>query len=101
MSDRNDQKPDASADEAGLVAAAVRLVELLVRERADPLQQLELVAEVGPHHLGAVGGDRERDAVLLERIERVPERLLVRERLREQVRRGADLEHGAGLAEEA
>ena len=69
-------------------------------ERADPLQQLELVAQVRAHHLRAVRRDRERDAVLDEGAERVADRVLVGERLREQVRRGADLEHDAGLAQQ-
>ena len=38
-------------------------------ERADPREELELVAEVRTHHLGAVRGDREGDAVLDERAE--------------------------------
>ena len=51
------------------------------------------------HHLRAVGGDRERDAVLDERAERVAHLVLVAQRLRQQVRRRADLEHDPGLAQ--
>ena len=54
------------ADEAGLVPAGVRLAELVLVEGADAEQQLELVAQVGAHHLRAVGGDREPDARLDE-----------------------------------
>ena len=43
-------------------------------ERADPLEQLELVAEMRAHHLRAVGGDRERDAVVDEGAERRADR---------------------------
>src|SRR5687768_10831940 len=72
---------NSGADEAGLVPARVRGLELLGRQRADPLQQLELVAKVRPHHLGAVGRDRERDSVPLERVQRLPQSVLVGERL--------------------
>ena len=65
---------------------------------ADAQKQLELVAQVRPHHLGPVRGDREGDAAVGERPDRVAERVLVGERAREQVRGGADLEDGAGLA---
>jgi hypothetical protein len=44
------------------VPAYACLLELVVVERADPPQQVELVAEVRPHHLRAVRGDRELDA---------------------------------------
>src|SRR3954468_7375314 len=85
------------ADEARLVPARVRLVQFLLIERPDPEQQLELVAEVRSHHLRAVGGDREAHAALDERAERAPHRRLVRERLRQQVRGRADLEHYPAL----
>src|SRR5439155_25407969 len=88
-----------ASDEARLVAAGVRLAQLVLVERADPQQELDLVAEVRTHHLGPVGGDRERDAVVRERAERVAHRVLVRERLGEQVRGRADLEHDAGVAQ--
>ncbi len=48
------------------MAAGVRLAQLGRVERADPLEQLELVAEMRAHHLRAVGRDRERDAVVDE-----------------------------------
>ena len=48
-------------------------------EGADPLEQLELVAEVRAHHLRPVGRDRERDAVVDEGAERGAHRILVRE----------------------
>src|SRR6185312_1479714 len=60
-----------AADEAGVVAARVRLCELLLRQRARPQQQVELVAKVCPHHLRAVGGDREEDSVVDEHAEDV------------------------------
>ena len=37
---------EAAADEARLVAAQVRLGELVLRQRADAQQQVELVAEM-------------------------------------------------------
>src|SRR5687767_9603192 len=55
-------RPDGSgraADEAGLVAAGVRLAQLVLVQSADPHEQLELVAEVRAHHLRPVGRDRE------------------------------------------
>lgn len=58
-------------DEARFVASSVRFAELLLVERADPAQELELVAEVRPHHLWAVGRDRERHVVVDERPERL------------------------------
>src|SRR5262249_40559651 len=66
-----------SADEARLVAARVGLFQLLLRQRADPEQQVELVAEVRPHHLRPVRGDREEDAVADERAEDVAHLVLV------------------------
>ena len=62
-------------------------------ERAGAEQELELVAEVRPHHLRPVRRDREADAVLDERAEDVADRVLVGQRLRQQVRGRADLEH--------
>src|SRR5207247_9699556 len=85
-------------DEACLVAVPVRLNQLVLVEGADPPQQLELVAQVRPHHLRAVRGDREGHSVLDEGPERLTDGVLVRESAREQVRRGADLEHDLGLA---
>jgi hypothetical protein len=52
-----------------------------------------------PHHLPTVGGDRERHAVLGEGAEGIADGVLVWERLRQQVRGRADLEHDLGLAE--
>jgi hypothetical protein len=46
------------------VPAAVRLAELRLVDAPISEQQLELVAEVGTHHLLAVSRDRERDAML-------------------------------------
>ena len=83
------------------MAAAVRGLELLGRERADSLEQLELVAQVRVHHLRPVGGDREGDAVVREGPEGVADGVLVRQRLRQQVGGRADLEDGAGVVQEA
>src|SRR5207302_5747350 len=88
-----------STHEARLVAACIGVFELLLRQRADSEQQVELVAEVRPHHLRPVRGDREEDAVLDERAEDVPHRVLVGQRLREEVRSGADLEYDLALAQ--
>src|SRR5262249_21571175 len=87
-----------SADEAGLVTARVRLFELLLRQRADPQQQVELVAEVRAHHFRAVRGDREEDAAVDERPKDVPHFVLVAKCLREEVRGRADLEDDLPLA---
>jgi hypothetical protein len=54
----------ATRNEARLVPAAVRLAELRLVDAPISEQQLELVAEVGTHHLLAVSRDRERDAML-------------------------------------
>ena len=75
-----------SLHEARLVPTAVRLAELGLADGADPEQELELVARVGAHHLRAVRGDRERHPVLVEGAEGVSDSLLVRQRLRQQVR---------------
>ena len=88
-----------STDEARCVAARVCLAELFLVERTDAQKQRELVPQVRAHHLRAVGGDREGDAVLDEGAECLAHGLLVGERLRQQVRRGADLEHDSGVAE--
>src|SRR5205809_1190269 len=88
-----------SADEARLVAARIGRCELLLRQCADPQQQVELVSEVRPHHLRAVRGDREKDAMVDERAEDVPHRVLVAHRLREEVRGRADLEDDLALAQ--
>ena len=94
-------RPALAADEARGVAAGVRLAQLVRVERADALEQLELVPEVRSHHLRPVRRDRERDAVVDEGAEGRADRLLVGQRLRQQVRGGADLEHRPGLAEQA
>src|SRR5439155_9660300 len=86
-------------DEACLVAVPVCLSQLVLVEGADPLQQLELVAQVRPHHLRPVRGDREGDSVLDEGAEGLANGVLVRQGPREQVRGGADLEHDLGLAQ--
>src|ERR687897_401058 len=86
-------------DEAGLVPAFVRVAELGLVERPDAQQQLELVTQVGPHHLWPVSCDRKRHLALGEGAESVAHRLLVRQRLRQQVRRRADLEHDLGLGD--
>src|SRR5581483_6901285 len=57
----------SAAHEARLVPARVRLVQLVLRERADAQKHVELVTQVCPHHLRAVRRDREADAVLDER----------------------------------
>src|SRR5689334_21601366 len=74
----------AATDERDVVAPRVRRAGFVCIERADTQQQLELVTKVCTHHLGAVGGDRERDAVLRECPERLAHGVLVGERLREQ-----------------
>src|SRR5258708_12446110 len=43
--------PEPAAHEARLVAAGVRLVELVLGERAGAKEEVELVAQVGVHHL--------------------------------------------------
>ena len=91
----------AAGNEACGVPAGVRLAQLAGVEGADPLEELELVAEVGAHHLRPVGCDREGDAVLDEGAEGGADGVLVGKCLREQVRRGADLEHDPGVAEQA
>src|SRR5207253_3851035 len=40
-----------SAHEAGLVPACIGLSQLVLAQRADPEQKVELVAKVGSHHL--------------------------------------------------
>jgi hypothetical protein len=84
---------------ARLVAPSIGLGELVLVECADPPQQVELVLQMCPHHLWPVCRDRELDSVLHERTERVPDVLLVRLRLRQQVRRGTDLQHDARIAQ--
>src|SRR5204862_1296483 len=76
----------STPDEARRMPARVGGAKLVLGERTDPLEQLELVAQVRAHHLGAVRRDGERDAVLDEGAEGVTHGRLVRERLREQVR---------------
>ena len=89
----------APRDERRVVAALVREPELGLLERADPHQQLELVPQVGLHHLGPVGRDRERHTVLDEGPERLPYLGLIPERLRQEVRRRADLERDVRRAD--
>src|SRR5262249_10837497 len=93
------RRNSTSVDEARLVPAVVRGGQFLLVERTNPAQQLELVAKVGAHHLRTVRCDRERDAVVDERPERVPHGVLVRKRLRQEVRRGANLEHDLRIAQ--
>ena len=97
---RHTRDADA-APERRSVPARVRLAELGLVERADPEQELELVAQVRPHHLRAVGRDRERHVVLDERPDGVAHGVLVRQRLREEVRRRADLERDPEVADRA
>src|ERR687887_1663248 len=70
-------------------------------EGADVEQELKLVSQMRPHHLRPVRGDRERHLAVDEYCDRVPQRVLIRERPRQQVRGRANLQHDAGLAEEA
>src|SRR4029079_2486998 len=65
-------------DERGCVAACVRSREALLVEGPDPVEKVELVAEVRPHHLGPVGGDRERHLVLDEPGERLQHQHIAR-----------------------
>src|SRR4029450_11089746 len=55
--------------------------------------------KVRAHHLGAVGRDRELHVVVGEGAEGVAEGVLTLERLREQVRRRAELEHDLRFAD--
>src|SRR5262249_4662507 len=64
-----------------------------------PEEQVKLVAQPCPHHLRSVGGDRERDLGLDESTDGAAQLFLARERLREQVRSRADLEHDAATGE--
>ena len=82
------------------MAARVCLLEPVLVERTDPVDECELVAKVRPHHLGAVGRDRERDAVLDEAPERLADIVLVGERLGQEVRGRADLERHARVPDE-
>ena len=61
------------------MAPRVRARDALLVERADPVQELELVAQVRPHHLRPVRRDRERDLVLDEPVERLADGVLVSE----------------------
>src|ERR671936_25649 len=72
-------------DEARLVTAAVGFRQLVLVQRRDAAQEIELVAEVRPHHLGAIGRDGERHAVVDERAEGLAHRFLARKGPREQV----------------
>src|SRR4051794_9214781 len=87
--------------EGGVVASSVHSVQISLRQGAHTQEQLELVAQVRPHHLGPVGRDCEGDAAVGEGAQGVAEGVLVGERAREQVRGGADLEDGAGVDERA
>jgi hypothetical protein len=71
----------AAANKARFVPAPVRLAELGLVDRADLEQELELGAQVGAHHLRAVGGDRKRHPVLGEGAEGVADGVLVAERM--------------------
>src|SRR5437763_6492846 len=82
-----------AAQEARLVATAVRLAQLVLFQRADAAQQVELVTQMRAHHLGPVRRDRELHAVREERPERLAYRFLVRQCTREQIRRRADIQH--------
>ena len=64
--------------ERGRVPPRVRLAQPVLVERADPKQELELVAEVRAHHLRPVRRDRERHVVVGERPDRVADGVLVR-----------------------
>src|SRR5215210_4667969 len=86
-----------SAYEGGLVAARVHFVECFGSERADVEQKLQLVAEMRSHHLGPVRSDREGDVAIDEGRHGLAQRILVRERSRQEVRGGADLENDARL----
>src|SRR5262245_53940559 len=91
---------DADAPpEGGGVTARVRLAELVLVECLDAEEELELVAQMRPHHLRPVRRDRERHLVLDERPQRVAYRRLVGQRLRQEVRRGADLERDPEVAD--
>ena len=81
------------------MAASVGGAELVFVGGADPQQQLELVAEVGSHHLRAVRGHRERHIVLAEGAEHVAHLVLARQRPGEQGRGGADLQDDLLLAD--
>src|SRR5688500_1896793 len=87
------------AYEGRAVPARIHRLCLVRLQCADPEQERELVAEVGLHHLRAVRCDRECHAPVGERAYRLPELVLAGERSREEVRAGADLEHGLRLAE--
>src|SRR6476619_5759151 len=52
------------ADEGGPMTPLVRRLRLILVEGANACQELELVAQVRPHHLGAVRRDRERHSVV-------------------------------------
>src|SRR5262245_39024984 len=86
-------------DEARFVPARVGLAELVLVECADAQEEVELVAQVGAHHLRPVRCDRESDAGLDERTEGEADGRLVGECLRQEVRRRADLEHDPAVAQ--
>src|SRR5919108_778749 len=86
-------------NEAALVTPTVRFRQLILVDSSDPEQQLELVSEMRTHHLRTVGRDREGDALLRKGSEGLPYCVLIRQRLRQQVRRRADLEDDLRLAD--
>src|SRR5215207_5757888 len=86
-----------SAYERGLVAPRVHFVKCFRLEGADVEQELKLVAKVRSHHLGPVGGDRERDVAIDEGRHALAQGRLVREGPRQEVRGGADLENDARI----
>src|SRR5438105_3267055 len=85
--------------EARLVPALVRGGQLFLIQCAGSQQQVELVAKVRTHHFRAVRGDRKLHAVVDERPEGFAHRVLVRQRLCQQVRSGTDLEDDLGHAQ--
>src|SRR5215218_4811966 len=82
-----------SAYEGGLVAPRVHFVECFRLEGADVEQELKLVAKVRSHHLGPVGGDRERDVAIDEGRHALAQGRLVREGPRQEVRVGLVFEN--------
>ena len=87
-------------DEACRVPTRVRVAQFVGVEGSDSLEQLELIPEVGSHHLRPIGRDREGDPVVDEGAEGGTDRFLVRHGLREQIGGGADLEHRSCVAQQ-
>jgi hypothetical protein len=65
------------------MAAGVHHDRLPLVESTRPYEKLELIAEMRPHHLGPVCGDRELDTAIDEHPYRVAQRVLVRNRARQ------------------